>query len=222
MEADRPQPIDQRNKASVRPQSTTRVTRVVERLIDTMAEPPPPGPLRLRDLVVLLVSVLVLLGFMIGILDTEALAAQVPALLFFFILIVLLLLPIVSSRGRRKLAEWASAGRRYIVIFAVLLLATTFFAVLTGVLYQQGVLRLEGPNLSSDTIGSEAMGFYLWHLSEEIPLLNITETLRWDAPLEHRDVWGGLLVLAYKVLVIIPIVAALTIRRAGKDRGVTP
>jgi hypothetical protein len=65
---------------------------------------------------------------------------------------------------------------------------------------------------------------YLWHFTDAVPVVEATETLRWDLEHDVADHLGGALVLAFKILVILPFVAlvkaAVTRKKpAPSDRG---
>lgn len=52
--------------------------------------------------------------------------------------------------------------------------------------------------------------FYLWNFLDAVPVLEIPDTLNWQEPsFEVTDHAGGGLLLAYKVLVIVPVIGAL-------------
>lgn len=54
--------------------------------------------------------------------------------------------------------------------------------------------------------------FFLWHLVDLIPLLDIDKTLLWDRPLKYKSAWEGSCVLLYQLLVVLPVIAL--VRRA--------
>jgi hypothetical protein len=49
---------------------------------------------------------------------------------------------------------------------------------------------------------------YLWHLCNALPGLKVTDTVDWDQPLKHGTRMG-LLFLAFRGIVLIPLFAAL-------------
>jgi hypothetical protein len=64
---------------------------------------------------------------------------------------------------------------------------------------------------------------YLWQTCDALPGLKVTDTVDWDPPLEHGTRMG-LLLLAYRGFVLVPLVASLvgiwTSRRTGKAPSV--
>ena len=59
--------------------------------------------------------------------------------------------------------------------------------------------------------------FFAWHFAEQIPLLKVNETLHWEVPLSYEG-GAGWLVLAFRVLVLIPLaqVALPALRRVAR------
>ena len=45
-----------------------------------------------------------------------------------------------------------------------------------------------------------------WQFCKSVPLLDITQTLRWKVPFIYPDAGTGSLVLLYKLAVILPII----------------
>jgi hypothetical protein len=66
--------------------------------------------------------------------------------------------------------------------------------------------------------------YYAWHLADALPLLEVPKTMNWARPLTYDDHGAGVLLLAYKLLVILPIaalIAALLDRWRRDDRGMS-
>jgi hypothetical protein len=86
-------------------------------------------------------------------------------------------------------------------------ICTAAFAGLTTILYQAGAIIADS--------GSEAVSlwtvetYYLWHLVETVPLLGATQILHWDRPVAFTDPWSGALLLAFKILLLIPLVRVI-------------
>jgi hypothetical protein len=115
--------------------------------------------------------------------------------------------------------------------------ATGTFAAVTALFYDGGQLELEGARLSAavgddakDTFSGIAADFYLWHLLDSVPLLDIPETIRWKKPYEYTDHLSGWLLLGFKAFVIFPLIQAVrlvwgrrpapeAVRRARSRRG---
>jgi hypothetical protein len=99
--------------------------------------------------------------------------------------------------------------------FSVLMLASLFFSSVSFVLVQQGKLAL-APGSSHDVTLASLSDFFLWHFLDAVPLLKITETLKWDVPLTYTSGTVGLIVLVFKVVVILPVIGAFTWYATGE------
>jgi hypothetical protein len=108
-----------------------------------------------------------------------------------------------EERRTRLFRFLERAGALAPVVYAtnVLLLALPLFGSLTNVLVARGAIHLTGDP-------QRAMDFYLWHFLSAVPLLKVNETLLWDQPLVYDQARVGWLLLIFKVLVIIPVIAA--------------
>jgi hypothetical protein len=124
-----------------------------------------------------------------------------------------------------RIHTWLREGRTQATLspLAVVLFASVSFAGLTILLYQAGHLELHGSKelADEDLIWDEVTEFFLWHLFDTVPLLDVPETLRWQKPFKYSDSLSGLILLGYKSLVIFPllqvggaILAGRTTRRA--------
>jgi hypothetical protein len=91
----------------------------------------------------------------------------------------------------------------HLVVFGTLIIA--WFSSTTFILYRRGVVDFLGshPPQSPD----EIMTFYIWHLIDAVPLLDITQTLRWPPPISYLDSAVGALLLAFKIIFIVPVIA---------------
>lgn len=107
---------------------------------------------------------------------------------------------------------WASWGIRrteqdaapFFVALGISLAAigvcTEAFAGVTTLLWRYGVLSTGGePGLW------RTEEYYLWHLVDSVPLLDIQEGFQWPEPLVFSGVGGGGLLLAYKIFLIAPL-----------------
>jgi hypothetical protein len=79
------------------------------------------------------------------------------------------------------------------------------FAALTSLLSAEGVIHLMPTPESAGTIGL----FYLWHFAKTVPLGDMTDTLRWEAPLSYADSGIGALILTFQLLGIVCVVSVL-------------
>lgn len=72
-----------------------------------------------------------------------------------------------------------------------------------GVFGKQGVLELSRP--AYDGSPWRMFEAYLWNLADAVPILKVPRTLNWCEPFRFEDFGGGLLLLAYKVVFIVPV-----------------
>jgi hypothetical protein len=102
----------------------------------------------------------------------------------------------------------------------VLGLAVGTFAGLTTLLYQHGQLELHGRRVASDsTLLGVAADFYIWHLLDSVPLLDIPQTIRWARPYEYSDSLSGWLLLVFKAFVILPLIQVVRLVLAGPPKS---
>ena len=96
-------------------------------------------------------------------------------------------------------------------LLSVLAVAVGLFAAATFVLAERDWITVANwESVESRALASA--GFYLWHFLDAIPLLDAPDALRWSEPLVYEDPWVGALLVLFKLVIIVPIVAAL--RRA--------
>jgi hypothetical protein len=117
--------------------------------------------------------------------------------------------PFLAPPDRRPFAEITNAVGSLFVL-------TASFAGLSYVLVEEDVVAV---NPTSQGLSvSQAVGVYVWHLLDAIPLLGIPSTLNWNLSPQFTDYVDGGLLLLYKVLVIIPVtrvIVSLVQRRRG-------
>jgi hypothetical protein len=80
---------------------------------------------------------------------------------------------------------------------------TEAFAGMTTLLWDAGVVDARA-GVAAALWPAER--HYLWQLANGIPLLGATDTVGWKDPDLFRDAWSGGLLLAFKVLLILPLV----------------
>ncbi len=88
------------------------------------------------------------------------------------------------------------------IALAAIGICTEAFAALTVLLWQHGLVGAAsgaGPGLWA------AEKYYLWHLADSVPLLKIPEGVQWREPALFPGLPGSGLLLAYKVLLIAPL-----------------
>ena len=109
----------------------------------------------------------------------------------------------------KDLHAWAP----FLYAFNLGAIATVFFATLATFVVRAGAaaLRLPAGAVATPDPGvmhGRLMDFYVWHFLDAVPGLKINEALQWTVPLAY-DGWAlGVLLIAFKVAVIGPIIAA--------------
>lgn len=83
--------------------------------------------------------------------------------------------------------------------------ATTVFGCATFASYHHHLITFTASG--SPTV-DQFIRFYFWQFLNSVPVLNVTETIRWAAPMGYTHSSVGCLVLAYKLVAITPIIAA--------------
>lgn len=155
-------------------------------------------------------------------------AVRVVILLFFGGLLAFLIGWISWPKHREaslkrlgRFEPWAALAYAAGVLVAMLL----YFAGLTFVLVDEGWLAF-APNPPRAEMMGRLTDFYGVRLVDAIPGLGLADTLRLSTPLEYRQSGIGILVLAFQVAVIAPIVATVRTfwrtRTEPVDRGRVP
>jgi hypothetical protein len=125
----------------------------------------------------------------------------------------------ISFTGGR-IETWLEEGGRILALafpLCVVAFAVATFAGATALLFKHGALELRGSKLDEETIFGSAADFYLWHLLDAVPFVDIPGTLRWEARFTYSDddsVTGALL-LAFKVMVLLPLISAVRLVASG-------
>lgn len=101
-----------------------------------------------------------------------------------------------------------SEADRIFLMLCVLAAAVAVFASLTVMLAEQDAVTITDW-AAVDNQAASSVGFFLWHFFDAIPLLDLTETLRWREPLTYHDPWMGAVVVLFKLVVIVPVIAAI-------------
>jgi len=89
------------------------------------------------------------------------------------------------------------------IIGTSLVATTVTFVILTSLLIHHSIVAIAPADrtlLVFDTLST-----YAWSVVNAVPLLNLTETLAWKAPYVFSDEGGRLMVLAFKLLLIVPL-----------------
>jgi hypothetical protein len=114
-----------------------------------------------------------------------------------------------------RYGEGRAAGEfaaKTVELVLVLCATTMGFALITAVLLHLHAVTTTAPvtpHAKHYTVPQALFGFYFWHLCNLIPLFDITGTLRWRISYGFADTSGGLLLLAYKLLVAAPIIQVI-------------
>jgi len=111
-------------------------------------------------------------------------------------------------------AFWKSdrvgSGRALVVsAILVLVLLTEVFTAVTVVLLTQDAITARGGNLTDADVYWRTELLYLWQFVDSIPAIDATSTLNWKPPYHLEGISGGSLLLAFKVLVLLPIVGLI-------------
>jgi hypothetical protein len=87
-------------------------------------------------------------------------------------------------------------------------------AIMTSVFASVTLFAAEKDLITLTAAGRDLPSFeqiaqlYVWQFCKSVPLLDITQTLRWNVPFIYPDAGTGTLVLLYKLAVIIPLIGA--------------
>ncbi|MDQ2974337.1 MAG: hypothetical protein M3R69_02860 [Acidobacteriota bacterium] len=120
-------------------------------------------------------------------------------------------LAVLTEKNRERFLPWLQSmiGRFAPIAYAfnLLIIAVLFFSSVTYVFVDHGRLNLKGP--TAQKISPEALrDFYSWHFLDAVPGLKVNETVRFKEPLSYESTSVGLLLLLFKLIVIVPVVAA--------------
>lgn len=154
------------------------------------------GLLRLMDLALEDGSRVLQLGLAAILMSLSVLAA-----------VVLFLLALRSTRSSvlRRVGRWSLGD---ILWWSVLLVAipTVGFAALGALLAHEELVGFKGPSPDSAKLSLYAFETLAWSLTDSLPILKVPETLSWERALEFTTPSGGAVVLAYKLVLIVPLV----------------
>jgi hypothetical protein len=98
----------------------------------------------------------------------------------------------------------------------VTIFAVATFSALTALLYLERGLQIRGGPIAPDSVVDKASAFYVWHLVDTVPLLDVTSSLHWKPGFEFEDRVGGLLLLVFKGFVILPLIQVARLIFAGR------
>ena len=149
------------------------------------------------------IAVYVLIGQAAALLP---LAAQILVLVLAYVPLGLLVF-----RLARAPADTLAPVRRhglaapFFFVTGLWLAAVGWCAGLGLVLDERDVVDFHRPDGDAISGSGEIADLFVWHSFEQIPALDVNDTLQWDVPLEYAS-GAGVLVLAFKLLILLPLV----------------
>jgi len=96
-----------------------------------------------------------------------------------------------------------------VVAMALVGFATAGFATVSTFLYGHGVGALGGSAVRGRAVADAAYAYYVWHLADVVPVLEVPKTLNWTLNHPFTDVAHGALTVAYKAMVGLPAAFAV-------------
>jgi hypothetical protein len=144
--------------------------------------------------------------------------AQLIVVAVFFVLLLFWAWLISGNRGVRLFTQLYKQGVSWPFLFSVAMLvfALVPFAGLSSILADRGCAIFEPPVPKGEF--GRLQDLYLWHFMSSVPSLKIPETLLWPEPFHYKDHLSGVLLLAFKIIVIVPVIASFTVwARLRKD-----
>lgn len=115
------------------------------------------------------------------------------------------------SEGLQRINKVGTTLRTLMVAF----FAVASFASLTSLLYLEGAIEISEP-VSQDDVIFETAVVYVWHLFDTVPLLDIPQNLEWELPFEFEDSLGGLLLIFFTAIVILPLIRIARVIWTGR------
>ena len=105
-----------------------------------------------------------------------------------------------------KIPAWGAVALYVNFVF----IAMGGFAAFAFILYdpaQPAPLFLPGSN--KEVSHGALADFFAWHLLDAIPGLKVPETIKWTEPLTYERAGAGWLLLAFKIIVIVPAIRGI-------------
>jgi hypothetical protein len=154
------------------------------------------------------------------------LAGQIAVLAFVYAPLGLLIY-VLAKMPDETLAPFRRHGLAQPAMFVtgLWLAAIGWFSSLAFVLDARGVVDFTTrAGAAIDNTGRLA-DFFVWQSFQQIPALDVNDTLQWEMPL-HYGGGAGVVVLAFKLLILLPLVpvflAAVRHRRPAKPAEAAP
>jgi hypothetical protein len=149
----------------------------------------------------------------------ELVLAIILGLLALMAAIGLYVLALRPTRGRvlKYVAKWSVADQLFWGL-GLLVVPTVAFAVVSAILLHHGALGVDGTT-TDDALPWRTLETFVWNLADAVPVIKIPDTLNWDPKLSFTTMSGGALVLAYKLLLVVPFaqLAAIALARSFGD-----
>jgi hypothetical protein len=101
----------------------------------------------------------------------------------------------------------------------VLILPTAGFAAMAAVLVDADLIGYRGVSGSDSYIAFRTFETFVWSFADAVPFLKVPETLNWTPRLTLTTSSGGALLLAYKVMLLFPVVQLITVALARSFGG---
>jgi hypothetical protein len=145
--------------------------------------------------------------------------AQLVIVGVFFALLLLWAWLISGDRGVRFFTQLYKQGIRWPFLFSVAMFVFALlpFAALSSILADLGYAIFE-PAVPRGEFW-RLQDLYLWHFMNSVPSLKIPQTLLWEEPFLYKDHLSGVLLLAFKIIVIVPVIASFAVwNRIRKEK----
>ncbi|VVB90299.1 Cupin domain protein [uncultured archaeon] len=145
--------------------------------------------------------------------ESASLTLQIIIITIFFCLMVFLIWVIATTNNRAKFIERIQKSGIWAVVYPVwvLFISIYWFTSLFYLLYENGLVDIKPIDQGYGVTFSKLQDFFLWHFLEAIPVFNVPDTLLFKNPYIYIDHLSGWLLLAFKVVVIAPIIATILI-----------
>jgi hypothetical protein len=135
-------------------------------------------------------------------------SVQLVVVSLLFVIVCVWAWLIIGKRRLQLFTQTYKLGILWPLLFsaAMLLFALMPFAALSSILADLGYTTFE-PSVPKGEFW-RLQDLYLWHFFNSVPSLKITETLLWEEPFQYKDRLSGALLLAFKIIVIVPVIAS--------------
>jgi hypothetical protein len=89
-------------------------------------------------------------------------------------------------------------------------MATAGFVVVSEFLYRKGLATTSPEQALADPFNesfNQSFAYYIWSFLDAIPTLEFPQTLGWERPFRYTDPANRVLLLVYKIVLILPMIA---------------